>query len=71
MAERVYRAYPADPEAADTLAAALAEAGRFDEAAKAAGSALESARRAGRADLARAIEARLGHYRAGRAYRQG
>jgi len=49
--------------ALDTLAAALAENGRFDEAAKLAGQALELAQNAGQRDDAAEIQQRLDLYR--------
>ncbi len=53
----------------DILAAAYAEAGRFDEAVTSARKALELARRAGREGLAREIEARVRLYESGRPFR--
>ena len=53
----------------DTLAAALAEAGQFDQAADVARQAVEKARTAGQEELARAIAARLQLYQAARPYR--
>jgi len=57
-----------DPESLDTLAAAYAEAGRFDEAAAAAREALEAAARRGRPD--RALADRLSLYVSGRTFRE-
>jgi tetratricopeptide (TPR) repeat protein len=53
----------------DTLAAAYAEAGRFDEAAAAAKLAVEAATEQGRESLAEAIAKRAEVYASGRAYR--
>jgi protein O-mannosyl-transferase len=58
-----------NPDMVDTLAAAYAEAGRFSEAIATARQALELARAAGKADLARDIERRISLYQQGRAYR--
>ncbi|MCZ6735528.1 MAG: tetratricopeptide repeat protein, partial [Planctomycetota bacterium] len=58
------------PQALDTLAAALANLGRFEEAIAAAEQALQMARANDNRDLASEIEARLDRYRAGRPYRQ-
>ena len=55
-----------DDVALDTLASALAAAGRFDEAARTAERAEALARREGRARRAEAIARRAQHYRAGR-----
>ena len=57
-----------DPELLDTLAAAYAAAGRFDEAARTALGARRTADRAGRPELAAEIAAREALYRAGRPY---
>ena len=54
----------------DTLAAAYAANGRFEDAAVSAQYAVELARAAGQTQLAREIEARLELYRSGHAYRQ-
>ena len=54
--------------ALDVLAAAQAAAGRFDEAARSAATALELARESRNGALAAAIEDRLALYRQGRAY---
>ncbi|MBK8913623.1 MAG: glycosyltransferase family 39 protein [Phycisphaerales bacterium] len=59
-----------DPAALDALAAAQAEAGRFDEAARNATAAAELARRAGRHDLAARIEARARGYQESRPHRE-
>jgi tetratricopeptide (TPR) repeat protein len=53
----------------DTLAAAYAAAGRFNDAVATAQKAIELARAAGQPDVVKEIEARLELYRAGRAYR--
>ena len=53
----------------DTLAAAYAAVGRFDDAITTAQKAVELARSAGQAQFAREIEIRLELYRNGRAYR--
>ena len=58
-----------DPVALDTLAAAYAEAGRFDEAVAAVSGAIELAERAGAAPLAAACAQRRELYRAHRPYR--
>lgn len=58
------------PRALDTLAAALANVGRFTAAVATAEEALTLARRQDRRDLANEIEGRLVLYRARRAYRQ-
>ena len=54
----------------DTLAAALAANGRFEEAAQTAQAALEKARQEKQTDLARRIELRLQTYRRGVAWRE-
>jgi len=54
----------------DTLAAAYAAAGRFDDAAIAAQRAVQLAESAGQASLAKLIRDRLERYRAGRPYRE-
>ncbi|HID09959.1 MAG TPA: tetratricopeptide repeat protein [Candidatus Latescibacteria bacterium] len=59
------------PEALGVLAAAYAEAGRFEEAVRTARDALTKARSFGREDLARRIEAQLREYRAHRPFRMG
>jgi hypothetical protein len=60
-----------DAEALDTLAAALAEAGRFPEAVQEAQAAVAGARAAGQTNLASQVGARLNLYQARRPYRQG
>jgi tetratricopeptide (TPR) repeat protein len=61
---------PPRPEYLDTLAAALAESGRFGEAVAAAQRALERASAAGATGLANAIRARLRSYAAGQPWRE-
>jgi Flp pilus assembly protein TadD len=63
LAERLRESDAAHPSYLDTLAAAYAEAGRFDEAVETAQRALEAAHREGRSELARRIEQRLAGYR--------
>ena len=58
------------PRALDTLAAALANLGRYDEAVAVAEEARDLARRRGDETLAGKIEARLVLYRGDRPYRQ-
>jgi tetratricopeptide (TPR) repeat protein len=58
-----------NPHVLDTLAAAYAEAGRFDEAIDAAERAVAIAELRERPDLADDLRARLGLYRTGRPYR--
>lgn len=60
-----------DPAALDALAAALAETGRYDQAAEAARRGARAARASGHEDLARAIEARGRGYAGGRPHREG
>jgi cytochrome c-type biogenesis protein CcmH/NrfG len=57
-----------DPSSLDALAAALAAAGRFDEAVDAASEAASSARKAGATQQLAAIEERLALYRRRQAY---
>jgi protein O-mannosyl-transferase len=59
------------PTLMDTLAVAYAEAGRFPEAIKTSQKAIDLARASNEEDLAKAIEARMSLYRAGRPYRAG
>jgi spermidine synthase len=59
-----------DPRWIDTLAAAEAAVGRYDQAAATAGAALQLAQTQGQADLVRAIGGRLELYRAGRPFRK-
>ncbi len=70
LARRVLDAYPRQPQAADTLAAALAAQGRFDLAVPVAERALAAAQTTGETSLAPQIAARLALYRRGEAYRQ-
>lgn len=58
-----------DPMILDTLAAAYAEAGRFDDAINTAGQAAEIAQKAGDIEMARQIQGRLRFYRGGRPLR--
>src|SRR5208282_3782613 len=53
----------------DTLAAAYAAAGRFDEAIATAQKAIDLARSAGQTELVKEIDSRLELYHNGRAYR--
>ena len=57
------------PSLFDTLAAAYAEVGRFEDAAESAKKAIELARSSGQAGLAGRIEKRLRLYQAGQPYR--
>jgi tetratricopeptide (TPR) repeat protein len=59
-----------DPSVLDTLAAAYAAAGRYDEATRVAEQALRQAEAAGPPGLAAQIRARLEVFRAGRPYRE-
>jgi len=61
---------PNDAAALDTLAAAYAEAGRFDDAIKSAQRAAELAQADGPKQLLGDIQARLLLYRAGKPYRE-
>jgi tetratricopeptide (TPR) repeat protein len=72
IAQRLDRdTHGADPGVLDTLAAALAECGRFEDAARTAQECLELARRAALpAEVVRELEARLALYRGGRPYHQ-
>ncbi len=58
------------PVVLDALAAALAENGQFDQAARTAGQAAQLARQAGQSRLAAAIEARISTYQQGRPWRE-
>ncbi len=58
------------PQALDSLAAAYAETGRFDDAVHAAHRAVELASKLQQDELASQIDARLKLYQAGRAYNQ-
>ncbi len=70
LARGVVRLRPDDPHALDLLAAALAEAGRFSGAERAAAAAIDAAQSAGRDDLVAAITARRALYMARRGYRE-
>ncbi|MFW6108021.1 MAG: tetratricopeptide repeat protein [bacterium] len=59
-----------DPRVLDALAAAYAEAGRFEEAAETAKRAADKARADDQTDLARAIAERLELYHASKPYRE-
>lgn len=70
LAERlVALTHEDDASALDTLAAAYAAAGKYDQAQAAAEAARERARRDGQRRLAADIDARLARYREGRPYR--
>ena len=69
-AEEAVRADPSSATYLNTLAAALAEQGRFPEAVRAAEAALAAARQANDAATAKLTEARLEAFRAGRAWRE-
>jgi len=58
-----------DPSLLDTLAAALAEAGRFPEAVDTAQRAIQLAQSGGQIELAKRIRTRLDLYQAGQPYR--
>ncbi len=68
LARVLFEAAPQNPERADLLAAALAENGRFEEAAGTAEAALAGLDPA--LELAAAIKQRLSLYRQGLPYRQ-
>ena len=71
LATRIRQAAPsADPALLDLLAAAYAEAGRFDEAVATADRAARRADELGRTDQAREIRTRLKLYQDRRPYRQ-
>jgi tetratricopeptide (TPR) repeat protein len=59
-----------DPDALDSLAAALAELGQFDEAETVAREALGAARAKGNESLSRGLEQRLALYARGQRYRE-
>ena len=61
---------PDSPLIWDTLAAAYAEAGRFDQAVEAATKAVSLARAAGNMELAGAIQKRLALYATSKPYHQ-
>ena len=69
-AEEAVRADPSSATFLNTLAAALAEQGRFPEAVRTAEEALAAARKANDAGTAKLTEARLEAFRAGRAWRE-
>jgi len=69
-AEEAVRADPASATYLNTLAAALAEQGRFPEAVRTAEAALAAARQANDTATAKLTEARLEAFRAGRAWRE-
>jgi len=58
-----------EPAYLDTLAAAYAAVGRYDDAVTTAQKAIDLARSGGQAELVKEFEARLQLYRGGRAYR--
>jgi Flp pilus assembly protein TadD len=58
------------PDVLDTLAAAYAEAGRFEDAARTARRAVEVARQAGRDSLAEDVRSRLALYEASKPFRE-
>jgi len=59
-----------NPEYLDTLAAAYAEAGRFEQAVETAKKSIELARSAGDENLAQEVEHRLGLYRSKKAFHE-
>jgi len=63
--DAVQRSNRQDPDALNSLAAAYAESGRFDDAVQTAEAALEIARVRGRTSLVSAVADRLTRYRAG------
>ncbi|MHC4414814.1 MAG: fused MFS/spermidine synthase [Planctomycetota bacterium] len=69
LAEQIVRGR-SDPQALDVLAAALAEAGRFGDAADTARRAAELAAAQGLGPFAEQVRRRLAAYEAGRPYRQ-
>ncbi|MGB7157644.1 MAG: tetratricopeptide repeat protein [Tepidisphaeraceae bacterium] len=58
------------PDTLDTLAAAYAEAGRFDDAVRTAREALALAEKAGQGELATQLRGRLALYESGKPYRE-
>ena len=58
-----------NPSGLDTLAAAYASAGRFDDAVRAGERAVEAARASGKAEWVGDFEARIDGYREGRPFR--
>jgi len=70
LAERLCQATQYNqPELLDTLAAAYAEAGRYDDAVRVATQALQAASSAGKGDLVEQIRARLSLYKQHKPYR--
>jgi tetratricopeptide (TPR) repeat protein len=70
IAERACAQARDNPDCLDAMAAAYAEAGRFDEAVRTARGALERAEAAGPQERIEAIRARLRGYESGRPWRQ-
>ena len=70
LSERACAQARANPDCLDAMAAAYAEAGRFDEAVRAARDALAGVEAKGPKEQTEAIRARLRSYQAGRAWRQ-
>ncbi|TFG97348.1 MAG: tetratricopeptide repeat protein, partial [Myxococcales bacterium] len=71
LAERAYQhSGGSNLQVLGTLAAAYAEAGRFEDAARVAQQAIAAANAAGQGAFARAIEEQLALYRSGRAFQQ-
>jgi len=70
LSERACAQARENPDCLDAMAAAYAEAGRFDEAVRAARAALAGAEAKGPKEQTEAIRARLRSYQAGRAWRQ-
>jgi Flp pilus assembly protein TadD len=70
LSERACAQARENPDCLDAMAAAYAEAGRFDEAVRAARGALAGAEAKGPREQAEAIRARLRSYEASRPYRQ-
>lgn len=70
IARELAQGSPDDADVLDTLAAALAEIGAFDEAIERATRAAELARTDQRGAFAAEIDARVAGYRSGRPYRQ-
>jgi Flp pilus assembly protein TadD len=70
LASRAAELEPGNPNVMNTLAAAYAEAGRFDEAVTVAEAAVKLAERMGMSDFARAVRSRLELYRQGRPFRE-
>ena len=69
-AQRAVNYSPDDPNLLGTLAAALAEAGRFREAARTASKAADIALRAGNRSLAESIQVKLRLYETGKPFRE-